>query len=331
MLRILVTSAGRRVQLVQAFKSALQGLGLEGSVLTADTGHTAPATYLSSGNFFLPRADSDRFPIALQNLCRLESIALVVPTIDTELPPLAQMRASLAAQGTQALVSDIAAVNLAADKRLLNRWLTRENLPATIQYSISELRAGLVPEFPVILKPAQGSMSMGVRRIDTDLELRVTLEALDTNEDWIVERFAFGEEYTVSTYVSESGECVAAIPRQRLEVRGGEVSKARTAHIPVLEEVAQHTVESLPGARGPLNVQMIHDPDSGRVEIIEVNARFGGGDPLAWEAGADAPKWVLQELLGQPVDSLLSWQHDLVMMRYDQAIYRSTDELHTLA
>lgn len=326
-----MTSAGRRVQLVQAFEGALQSLGLEGSVLTADTGRTAPATYLSSGNFFLPRADSVGFLPALLSLCRQESIDVVIPTIDTELPPLAQMRASLAAEGTRVLVSDSATVHLAADKRRLNRWLRSQNLPATVQYSIGDLRGGLAPEFPLILKPARGSMSKGVRRIDTVPELRVVLEAVDADEDWIVERLAPGEEYTVSTYVNESGVCVAAVPRQRLEVRGGEVSKARTAEVPILQELAERTVESLPGARGPLNVQMMHDPASGHVAIIEVNARFGGGDPLAWEAGANAPMWILQELLGQTIDSNPNWRNDLLMMRYDQAVYRNADELHALA
>ena len=36
--------------------------------------------------------------------------------------------------------------------------------------------------------------------------------------------------------------------------------------------------------------------------MIEINARYGGGFPLALEAGADFPRWQLEELLGPALD-----------------------------
>lgn len=327
MLSVLVTSAGRRVQLVRGFEAAMKDLGCQGSVFTADAGNLAAATYLSDGHFTLPRVETPSYEASLLDLCERQSIDLVIPTIDTELPALARMRSALSKKGTTVIVSDPAAITLAADKRKLNRWLKESHLPHTVQYSTHDLQNGTGPDFPIMLKPARGSMSEGVRKIEDETELFSALRGL-SSEEWVVERLVPGIEFTISTYVNVRGICVAAVPRERLEVRGGEVSKAKTVANPVLEDTARRVVESLPGARGPLNVQVICDLSSGSLAVIEVNARFGGGDPLAWAAGANAPLWILQEFLGHNVGTYNDWQNGLVMLRYDEAVYRDVDELH---
>jgi carbamoyl-phosphate synthase large subunit len=55
--------------------------------------------------------------------------------------------------------------------------------------------------------------------------------------------------------------------------------------------------------------------------VIEINARYGGGYPLAWAAGARYPVWFLEEVLGLPSTAHDDWTADLVMLRYDEAIF----------
>ena len=56
--------------------------------------------------------------------------------------------------------------------------------------------------------------------------------------------------------------------------------------------------------------------------VIEVNARFGGGFPLAREAGADFPRWLVEEVAGLPSTAREDgWQDGLVMLRYDAAVF----------
>ena len=47
-------------------------------------------------------------------------------------------------------------------------------------------------------------------------------------------------------------------------------------------------IEALPGAFGAMNVQCFVTSNN-EIRIIEINARFGGGYPLAHRAGAAAP------------------------------------------
>jgi len=121
--------------------------------------------------------------------------------------------------------------------------------------------------------------------------------------------------------VNRRGSAIAEVPRRRLEVRAGEVSKARSEMNGPIMNLARSIVEQLPEASGPLNVQVFHDKEAGTTRPIEINARFGGGDPLAWKAGANAPMWLLQEFLGLHIGRRDDWLDGLVMLRYDQGVF----------
>ena len=126
--------------------------------------------------------------------------------------------------------------------------------------------------------------------------------------------------------VDRSGRCVSAVARQRIEVRAGEVSKAVTVRNPSVLTVARGVAEALPGAYGVMNIQIFHDTDTDAVNVIEVNPRYGGGFPLSFEAGAWFPRWFLEEVLGQPSTAHDDWRADLVMLRYDAAVFVARSE-----
>ena len=122
------------------------------------------------------------------------------------------------------------------------------------------------------------------------------------------------------------GACVCAVPRRRIEVRAGEVAKAVTTRSAALEQLARDVCEALPGAFGALTIQVFVDDRSGETSIIELNARFGGGFPLSREAGADFPRWILEDLVGLPsTASADGWRDGVVMLRYDAAVFVNDD------
>ena len=55
---------------------------------------------------------------------------------------------------------------------------------------------------------------------------------------------------------------------------------------------------------------------------IEINPRFGGGYPLSYCAGANFPKWIIEEYLLNNFndDYFENWNDNLLMIRYDQEI-----------
>jgi carbamoyl-phosphate synthase large subunit len=112
-----------------------------------------------------------------------------------------------------------------------------------------------------------------------------------------------------------------------MEVRAGEVSKGMTRKHAGMMDMARRIAEALPGAFGSLNIQCFLE-EGKTIRITEMNARFGGGFPLSCEAGADFPRWIVEELLGRPSGaSWASWQDGLVMLRYDHAVFLRAEQL----
>ena len=77
------------------------------------------------------------------------------------------------------------------------------------------------------------------------------------------------------------------------------------------------------GAVGCLTAQFFkHKEDDSKVYAIEINPRFGGGYPLSYLAGANFPKWIIQEyFLKESIsDQFDSWEDKLLMIRYDDEI-----------
>ena len=318
-MNVLFSSAGRRIGLMRCFREAFAELGLQGRIIAADAAPHAPAAHLADAFHLVPRCTEAGFLEALLEVCHRERVRVIIPTIDTELPFYAVNRAALSAAGVYVVSCSAETVQIAADKRLTHAWLRRNSYPAVRQMSLEQALAEAGDcAFPLIVKPAAGSASVGLRRVGSLAELVALGPPVD---DLVVEEIAPGGEHTVHVYVDARGRCLCAVPCRRLEVRAGEVSKGLTVKNRPLMELARSIAETLPGARGPLNVQIFED-EAGGMRVIEINARFGGGYPLAHRAGARFAQWILEESQGKPVEPAFgAWQDDLAMLRFDDAVF----------
>jgi carbamoyl-phosphate synthase large subunit len=316
---VLISSAGRRVGLVRAFRSAIESLGLKGNVVGIDTSPRAAALHEVDASSLVPRCDRPEFVDAVLEVCEREKVSLVVPTIDPELAVYASNIDRFTASGVTVLSSSPDTVRISADKRSSVEWFERNGVPTVRSAAAADVLADASSwSFPLILKPAQGSSSEGVMTVD-DVD---ALRALAREPDLVVQERAPGVEYTTDVLVNRSGRSLCAVPRLRLQVRGGEVSKAVTRRHRAVQAVAADIGERLPGAFGPLTIQMFADDATGRISVIEINPRFGGGFPLSDRAGAHFPRWILEELRGLPSTATSDgWQDGLLMLRYDDAVY----------
>jgi carbamoyl-phosphate synthase large subunit len=322
---ILISSGGRRLELLDCFRSALEEIGQPGYVCVTDSSPLAPALHLADRGWQVPRCTESSFISELLELALREEIRVIIPTIDTELPVYASCREMFARRGIAVCVSDAAAVDICGDKTITHPWLLEHGFPTVVQARPEEVLAATADWlFPVLAKPARGSSSKGIRFINSMEELKA-VSARDA--DLIIQEIAPGTEYTINTFVDVYGKCVCAVPHARLEVRGGEVSKAVTRKDRELMNLARDISEALPGAYGPLNVQCFKSAE-GRIAVIEINARFGGGYPLAHEAGAPFARWIVEEVLEYPaLASCDDWQDDLAMLRYDRSLFRHASDL----
>lgn len=316
-LTLLVTSAGRRNQLLDCFRRDGAALGLEVRLLAADlTPDLSPACRVAEARFTVPRCTEPAYVPALLEICRRERVTLLVPTIDTELPVLSANRAEFAAAGTLVVISSPELVGLARDKHSMAAFLERSGIPTPRTVMLDEFkRHPAAVRWPVIAKPAGGSSSVGIIKPKRAEELREF-----SAEDYIVQELWEGTEYTVNIFFDAAGRLRCAIPHERIETRAGEVSKGVTRRVPALEAAAQKLAAAMPGARGPLCFQAMVTA-SGDYAVLEINARFGGGYPLAHRAGATFTRWLLEEAASLPCTAHNDWRAGVTMLRYDAAVF----------
>ena len=315
----LVSSVGRRGQLVECLRRSISTLGFQGTVIGVDCSRLAPAAHLVDEFYQVPRCDDSEFLARMLAICTENNVRLLIPTIDTELPLYAANREAFAAIGTNVAISGPKTIEIASDKTVTNRWLLSHSFPTVRQANPHQVLSSAVEwKFPLIVKPRRGSASVGVRIVHTREMLR---GLADERSDLAVEQIALGQEYTINVLVNHEGICACAVPHIRLEVRGGEVSKGVTCKNREIMELIARVSEQLPDAWGPLNVQGFLSPDQGFL-ITEINARFGGGYPLAHKAGAEFTRWLLEESLGMRSSASFDcWQDGLAMLRYDSAVF----------
>ncbi|TMA51722.1 MAG: ATP-grasp domain-containing protein, partial [Deltaproteobacteria bacterium] len=199
---VLLTSAGRRVALLRAFRAAVASVG-GGRVLAADAGGTAAAIHEADEGFVVPRCDSPDYVPALLAICRRESVALVVPTIDPELPVLARARQAFARAGVLVAASGPATNDIAFDKANTAAFFDREGIPAPRQLDLGGAVAGRDGfAFPVALKPRFGSGSVGVHIVRELDELRFYARRVP---EPLLQEYVEGVEFTLDVLVGPDG------------------------------------------------------------------------------------------------------------------------------
>lgn len=229
------------------------------------------------------------------------------------------------------MISSPEAVRICNDKKATYAFLVEKGFPTVHQAGTDDARRNW--DYPFLVKPRSGGSSAGVRIVHDEQELEIALRpptsrkpsVLDSGGEFLAQSVAPGAEYTVDVYVDRSGRARCAVPRKRLAVRDGEVAKGMTVRLAAVQDLALSIAEALPGAYGVLNIQIFHDEESGGLQVIEINPRFGGGFPLTWEAGAHYATWLIEEALGRkPSASADAWQDGLLMLRWDDAVFVQT-------
>jgi carbamoyl-phosphate synthase large subunit len=317
-IRLLFTCAGRRIELITAFVRAARALRLRPEIHVADTESQFAAACVANRAHLVPPAKSADYIPSLLGIARKHRIDLLVPLVDVELVKLARTREEFIGQSCVPLISSLRVVQTCRDKLLTFRFLTSQGIDTPATWTPAEVMRRRRHRFPYYLKPRKGSASQGnfVLRNQRDLEALVPRVP-----EAIIQEFVPGIEHTLDVYTGLDGKPRCVVPRERVEVRGGEVTKACTAKHPGIMQTGARVVEALRDCLGLITIQLILTPE-GLIRVIEVNPRFGGGAPLAIRAGADFPKWLMMEWLGRrPRIRPDGFRDRLMMLRYHRSFF----------
>lgn len=316
-MNILITSAGRRVSLIRSFKKELQKAGLMSKVYASDCNPILSAACHIADDFFsVPQLDDPNYVNILIALCKENSIALVIPTIDTELLNLATNKHRFENEGIAVVISSVDFISKCRNKRLIHDFFRDQNINVAKEFTKENYK------LPLFIKPVDGSRSVDNYIIKSEDELAeyhfnndklMFLEYLD-HDDF--------NEFTCDLYYSKDYILKCIVPRQRIEVRDGEVYKAMTARNQLVSYIKEN-LSYIHGAVGCLTTQFfMHKSNENQIYGIEINPRFGGGYPLTYLSGANFSQWIIEEYLldKQIEDKFDVWESNLLMIRYDDEI-----------
>ncbi len=311
-MRILFTGAGRRIELLQAFRNAALVLNKNLKIYGTDMECSAPALmYCDYIRKVVPMKE-DGYIDQLIEICKDEEIDLLIPTIDTDLLILSHNKERFEVVGTKVMISSPEMIQICRNKNITFQFFADCGLHAPVPVDAwEEYEAG----YPAFIKPKDGSSSVDAFKVGNKKELEVYARRI---KDYIVQPFIEGLEYTIDIFCDWNGEPISIVPRERMQVRAGEVLKTKIIMDQMMINDAKKLCKAFKPC-GPMTIQLIRDAEN--VDwYIEINPRFGGGVPLSMKAGARSAETILKMLDGEKVEYYADIEDGAIYSRFDQSV-----------
>ena len=316
-MNVLITCAGRRGYLVEYFREVVSPLG--GRVVTANSEFYAAGLLAGDQRYVVPRIDDAGYLSVLLKIVEEQRIGLVLSLFDLDLPVLAAARGLFKEIGAEVAVSNPDTIEIAGDKWRMFEFLRAHGIPTPRSWlvpddALNAMASGDV-SFPLFVKPRWGMGSVGVRRADDPAELQAAV--LGAREDVartylnlmaperlgeavLIQEFLTGVEYGADVFNDLEGRHLATAVKRKISQRPEGADFAFTVSDIELEGLCSQ-LSLLLRHRGNLDIDFIR-PDGGIPQVLEINARFGGGYPFSHLAGARFPRALVQMVRGEEPD-----------------------------
>lgn len=310
---ILILSAGTRNKVVQYFREEWYGIG---DVIATDCNSLAPAIYLANRHYIVPRITEEGYLDVILDICKKENIQGVFSLIDPELTLLAANKEAFQAIGTSVIVSDLETVEICFDKYKMSQFLNEHGFQGIPSYNTLDAFQAAYERsevsFPVFVKPICGSCSVNIQKID---DMDTLVNVMQQFDDLMIQEYMDEKEYGVDVYVDmHSHEMVSVFIKEKLLMRAGETDKSVSVKKKAMFELMKQFTSTLPFI-GHIDVDVFEK--RGKFYISEVNPRFGGGYPHAYECGVNFPKMILNNLRGSTnAEDIGNYEDQVYMMKY---------------
>ena len=323
-INILILSVGTRNKIVQYLKKALtdqEGNRL-GSVIATDMSNIAPAIYEADKYYQVPRMMASDYMEVIFDICRKEKITAILSLIDPELSLLAKHEKEFAALSVKVIGSSYELCEMSLDKIQMYEWLTTHGYKTAKSYTdksvfFKDIELAKI-SYPVFVKPVRGSASLAISKVND----KETIELLFAHADnLMIQEFLDGQEIGADVYIDMlSGEVVSIFTKRKIVMRAGETDKAVSFKDEKLFCLINRFVKEA-GYRGQIDIDIFEI--GGDYYISEVNPRFGGGYPHAYECGCNHMDLIVNNLSGKTnLVNIGNYSEDIYMMKYNEVLIR---------
>lgn len=311
-MNILILSVGTRNKIVQYFKKELKNKGL---VIATDASNLAPALYEADKYYIVPKITDSNYLEEIFKICKENNVKGVLSLIDPELEILSKNKDKFIEIGTTPIISDFKEVSIAFDKYKFFNKLNENKIKTIPTYNnldsfLEGLNNNLI-SFPVFIKPNKGSASKDIGVVNSLEELKLKM-----NDDMIIQKLMNGPEYGADVYIDLiDGEIKSLFLKEKLLMRAGETDKSVSVKILEIESMIKELIKILP-YKGIIDIDIFkHDNE---YYISEVNPRFGGGYPHAYECGINIPNQIINNLNNIINVENFKYQEGKYMLKYNE-------------
>ena len=326
-MNVLVLSCGTRNKIIQYFKRELNGAG---KVIATDMSPNAPALYEADVHYIVPRMTAPGYLDVIYDICRKEQVTGVLSLIDPELSLLALHEEEFHALGVTVIGSFYDLCERTLDKWQMFCWLKEHGYACAESYIDREafygdVKAGKI-NYPVFVKPIRGSASIAISKVQDQETVDLLFEHAD---DLMIQEYLKGHEIGADCYIDMiSGELISVFTKKKLVMRAGETDKSISFKDTELFALIERFVKEA-GFRGQIDIDIFEC--EGKYYISEVNPRFGGGYPHAYEAGANHMKYIVNNLQGKVNEPQIGeYESGVIMMKYSEIMIRRENENYRL-
>lgn len=312
---ILILSCGTRNKVVQYFVKELSG---KGCVVAADCSELAPALYVADKHYIVPRMNDEKYLDIILSICKEQKINAVLSLIDPELSLLAKYKQDFLDIETVPVISDYDVVEMCFDKYLFYKYLVENGFKTARSYVDKELfykdvEAGII-DYPVFVKPVRGSASININKVNSKEEIDLLFDRFD---NLMIQEYMNGIEYGADVYIDMiSGEPVAIFTKEKIKMRAGETDKSVSIKDKELFRLIEKFVKTV-GFKGIIDIDIFKV--NNEYYISEVNPRFGGGYPHAYECGVNIPKMIINNIDNVVnKDATGEYEEGIYMMKYNE-------------
>jgi carbamoyl-phosphate synthase large subunit len=282
-----------------------------GEVFTVDLNpELSSACRVSDGFKKAPRVTAENYLGFLKSFCIENRVSLVIPTIDTELSILAKAREEFREFGVEIAISSTEVCDTFYLKSSTEKFF-KENSFKTPK-SLNSIKDA---NYPIFAKLNNSSCSIGAEKVE-NRERAEELKSADSS--YVFQEFVDGDEFTVDVFIDRRGKVISVVPRKRVEVRAGEVSKAVALKDREMIDEVKKIFDAQKGFYGTITVQLFKRGNE--MIFIEINPRFGGGYPLSYRAGSDFAELLIRDYLGEELSYSEEWRDRTAMLRYDAEV-----------
>jgi len=309
-MNVLLTCAGRRHYLASYFRDALKG---SGQLIGADMDLTAPALAACDRAYQVPAVSAPGYIDRIIEIIKGDDVQMVFSLNDLEVGLFSDNRQRIEEEtGATLFVPDLDAFQICADKWETFCFSSGLGIPTIPTFlcpddAVAAFREGTI-RFPMIVKPRWGSASIALAIVEDEVALRDAFDAcgkavsqgmlasLGTEDAVIIQQLIVGIEYGVDVLFNAQCEYQGFTAKRKLGMRSGETDKAVTVAPDSFSELVQ-TISEVIRHRGNLDCDFLEQ--DGKIFLLEMNPRFGGGYPFSHEAGAKHVERLIQEAMGK--------------------------------